>query len=129
MRPRRWSPHCLISKANPALLRTGTYYVAETDGALLAAGGWTPMSIPGHASIRHVVTDDRHLRRGIGRALLDHALGTAQLAGIRHLECKSTFTAVPFYRALGFTELGAIEVTLAPGITFPAVLMERAIAR
>ncbi len=114
----------LISKANPSLLRSGTYFVAETaDGAMLAAGGWTPAARSGSGSVRHVVTDDRHLRRGIGRALMTHAMAAARRAKITQLGCKSTFTAVPFYRALGFSELGPIEVTLAPGITFPAIEM------
>jgi hypothetical protein len=31
----------LISRANPALVRSGTYYVAETsDGQIIGAGGW-----------------------------------------------------------------------------------------
>lgn len=116
----------LISKAQPALVRTGTYYVAEApDGELLAAGGWTRARGRGLGSIRHVVTDDRHLRKGIGRAVMQRIFADSAAAGITRLECKSTFTAVPFYRALGFEALGTIEVTLAPGIAFPAIQMER----
>ncbi len=56
---------------------------------------------------------------------MTHILDTARAAGIRHLQCQSTRTAVPFYTACGFRELGPVEVPLAPGITFPAVAMER----
>jgi hypothetical protein len=35
---------------------------------------------------------------------------------------------VPFYAACGFRELGPIEVPLQPGISFPAVAMERDLA-
>jgi len=31
----------LISKIQPALLRSGTYYVAETEATIVGAGGWT----------------------------------------------------------------------------------------
>jgi hypothetical protein len=44
---------------------------------------------------------------------------------VRGFDCLATRTAVPFYRALGFAELGPAEVTLAPGIVFPAVRMAR----
>lgn len=117
----------LISRAQPHLLASGTYYVAEDeDGRLVAAGGWTRS--PRHRDIgqvRHVVTDHRRTRQGIGRALMTHILETAGAAGLRHLQCQSTRTAVPFYAACGFRELGPIEVPLAPGIAFPAVAMER----
>ncbi len=118
----------LISKAQPKLLSSGTYYVAETeDGRLVGAGGWSRRGRSEVAQIRHVVTDQDFTRRGIGRTLMDHVFDTARVAGVRHLQCQSTRTAVPFYAACGFAELGPIEVSLAPGIGFPAVAMERSI--
>jgi GNAT superfamily N-acetyltransferase len=117
----------LISRARPELLASGTYYVAEDeDGRLVAAGGWTRR--PRHAEIgqiRHVVTDHRRTRQGIGTAMMAHIIGAARVAGLRHLQCQSTRTAVPFYTACGFRLLGPVEVPLAPGISFPAVAMER----
>ena len=41
------------------------------------------------------------------------------------MDSQSTLTAVPFYAALGFVEIGPIRVTLRPGIEFPAVHMQR----
>lgn len=124
----------LIARANPRLLSCGTYYVARSGGEIVGAGGWTP-SAPGGASaqplvahVRHVVTDHRLTRRGIGRALVGHVVGTAAAAaGFSRLEAQATRTAVPFYRALGFKELGPVEVPLRPGIVFPAVSMARAL--
>lgn len=119
----------LISRANPALLACGTYFLAETDeGAVIGAGGWTRdrrQDDLGH--IRHVVSDDRVLRRGVGRAILSRVFDTARAAGCRRLECWSTRTAEPFYAALGFAAQGPMEVPLAPGITFPAIRMTRAL--
>jgi len=123
----------LIARANPRLLSCGTYFVARSGGEIVGAGGWTP-SAPGGASaqplvahVRHVVTDHRQTRRGIGRALVGHLVGTAAAAGFSRLEAQATRTAVPFYRALGFNELGPVEVPLRPGIVFPAVSMARAL--
>lgn len=117
----------MLSRARPDLLASGTYYVAEdADGRLVAAGGWTRSARHGGiGQIRHVVTDHRRTRQGIGTALMTHIIDTARAAGIRHLQCQSTRTAVPFYTACGFRLLGPIEVPLAPGISFPAVAMER----
>ena len=116
----------LISRANPRLIGCGTYYVAEEEGAILGAGGWTPDRRDrerGH--IRHLVTDDRHLRRGVGRALIDHSVELARSTGILRMECWSTRTAEPFYRRLGFVTLGPIDVPLAEGIVFPSLRMMR----
>lgn len=117
-----------IARAQPALLSMPGYMVAEgEDGALRAAGGWSPGQRPGLGRIRHLATDHRHTRQGIGRRLMTHVLDHARDAGIRHMSCLSTRTAVPFYTALGFHALGPVEIALAPGITFPAVAMERAL--
>ncbi|MEP5088068.1 MAG: GNAT family N-acetyltransferase [Paracoccaceae bacterium] len=117
----------LISRAQPALLECGSYYVAEAwDGRILGAGGWTPdpeQSGLGH--IRHVVTDDRQVRKGVGSGLMKHCFGQAQAEGFNRLECWSTITAVSFYSALGFAEIGPMDVQLQPGVSFPAVQMLR----
>ena len=117
----------LISRANPALVRSGTYYVAETsDGQIIGAGGWT-LSAQGRgvAEVRHLVVDWRHQRRGIGRRLMMGIFAEAQLQGIRRIEARATRTAVAFYEAMGFDSLGQIVVPLRPGIDFPAVAMRR----
>lgn len=122
----------LIARANPALLASGRYFLAaDADGALRAAGGWSRAAPAGaHAAeglghVRHVVTDHRHVRRGIGRALMLRVMEDARAAGVQRLECLATRTAVPFYAALGFAPGGPVTVTLRPGIAFPAVRMQR----
>jgi GNAT superfamily N-acetyltransferase len=123
-----------IARARPRLVGCGTYFVVEEDAAgLIGAGGWTS-DLPGGgaaqegvAHVRHVVTDDRQVRRGVGRLLMARVLDTARAAGMVRMDCLSTLTAVPFYRSLGFAELGPVTVPLAPGIDFPAVAMQRAL--
>ncbi len=121
----------LISRARPALMSCGTFYVAETpDGCILGAGGITrdrTRTDIGH--VRHVATDPDHTRRhGIAAAILRHALMRARDSGLALIECWATRTAVPFYRAQGFVETGPIEVPLAPGISFPAVRMTQSLS-
>ncbi|MEL6618692.1 MAG: GNAT family N-acetyltransferase [Pseudomonadota bacterium] len=116
----------VISRARPELLVCGTYYVADQDSVILGAGGWTrdkkDRSL-GH--IRHVVTDDRALRRGVGRALMARSFEDARAAGISRMECWATLTAEPFYHAVGFETLGPMDVTLQGGIVFPSLRMMR----
>lgn len=114
----------IISRARPELLACGTYYVVEEDGNVLGAGGWTRDKTDrtlGH--IRHVVTDDRALRRGVGRRLMQHTIDVARTRGVTRMECWATRTAVPFYEAVGFRVIGPIDVPLAAGIVFPSLRM------
>jgi len=120
----------LISRAQPDLVACGTYFLVHEGDALLGAGGWTPQA-PGQGGVtrgvghvRHVVTDDRATRRGVGRALLDHIKASAKGQGLRRLNCLSTLTAEPFYAALGFKSIKPVMVGLAPGIEFASVEME-----
>lgn len=120
----------IISRANPRLLATGTFYLAFRDNELVGAGGWSWIGPhgavgPRHmAHIRHVVTHHDHQRSGIGRRLLGHCIDEAAGAGARILNCQSTLTAEPFYAALGFRRIADIDVFLCPGVSFPAVHMQ-----
>lgn len=121
----------LIARAKPALLASGRYYVVEdAQGRLVGAGGWSLTAPQGDtarhvAHIRHVATDPDALRRGVGRAILARVFQAAGEAGVAGYDCLSTRTAVPFYAAMGFRIVGMVEITLAPGIVFPAVRMQR----
>jgi len=123
-----------IARAQPGLITSGTYHVAtDEDGTILAAGGWSRAApgggqiTPATGHIRHVVTDDRQTRRGLGRALLTRVFEEAATHGITRLDCFSTLTAVPFDRALGFGGDRPVTLSLGPGIDFPAVAMTRAL--
>ncbi len=124
-----------ISRAQPRLVTSGTYFVALRGDEVIGGGGWT-RALPGDGGvgesgvghIRHFATDVDAVRSGVGRALMGRVLQSAGDAGIARLECFSTRTAVPFYRACGFETLQDVDIDLAPGITFPAVHMQRALS-
>jgi GNAT superfamily N-acetyltransferase len=85
-----------IIKANPALLASGTYYVAETEpGILVGCGGWTAEkpgsgeTAAGEAHIRHFAIHPEWTRRGIGASLLARCIRDARSLGIRKLHCFS----------------------------------------
>lgn len=124
----------LISKAQPRLVDSGTYFVVADGDDIVGAGGWTraaPGTQVGNRAttghIRHVVTDYRRVREGIGQLLMTHVIQSAKASGISRMECLSTIMAVPFYASCGFAEHGPITVPLRPGIDFPAVAMSRAL--
>lgn len=128
----------LITRARPQLLASGRYYVLEgSAGRLLSAGGYSlaapgPDGRPvvqgaGTGHIRHVVTDPDATRQGLARRIMAKIFLVAQGEGISRMECLSTRTAVPFYRAMGFRPGAEVSVPLAPGITFPAVQMHRSL--
>ncbi len=126
----------VISRAQPDLVASGTYYVAEDSaGMILGAGGWT-VRAPGTGQsrgqmaaeaghIRHFATDPDHLRKGVAQALMKRVLLDAEAVGVSRLECLSTRTAVPFYIAQGFRTMGDVDVRLRGGISFPAIQMFR----
>ena len=122
----------LISKAQPRLLASGTYFVVEDGDEIVGAGGWT-RAAPGFGgpgrtgvgNIRHVVTDHRRVRRGIGRKLMTRVLSSARDAGVHRMDCLSTLMAEPFYAACGFQTIGPVTLNLRPGIDFPAIHMRR----
>jgi N-acetylglutamate synthase-like GNAT family acetyltransferase len=131
---RRALPYMI--KSNPALLASGTYYVAETEpGVLVGCGGWTAAKpgsgemTAGEAHIRHFAIHPDWTRRGIGSSLLDRCIRDARSLGIVKLHCFSTLNAEPFYRASGFDTIGSIGVPMGPTITFPAVLMLQLLRR
>lgn len=124
----------IMSKANPKLLASGTYYVVEVDGVAAACGGWT-FEKPGNgeiedgvAHIRHFATHPVYLRRGLARLLLDKCLEEAKARGARAMKSQSTLPAENFYAAAGFRTIKPIEVEMGPDVMLPALEMERRLA-
>ena len=119
----------IIGRAQPDLVRSGSFFLVLRGALLVGAGGWT-LEAPGTGDIspdtghvRHVVTHHRHQRHGVGRRLLDYIMLHAQGQGVRRLCCYSTLNAVPFYAAMGFKAERDVTLPLAGSVPFPAVRM------
>lgn len=123
----------MMLRAQPRLVGSGTYYVAEADGEIVGCGGWSreapdaPAGAAGIAHIRHFAVASDWIRRGIGRALYRRCEQRARAAGIGVFECYSSLNGEPFYRALGFARLAVIEVAMGPGTSLPSIHMRREI--
>ena len=123
-----------LTRANPVLLASGTFYLAEnSSGCMVGCGGWTHQRPgtdeieEGIAHIRHFATHPDWSARGIGRLIYNHCEGQAREARVKIFDCYSTLNAQPFYAALGFRTISANEVMLRGTIKFPIVLMRRSI--
>lgn len=122
-----------MTRANPGLLASGTYYLAEAAGEAVGCGGWTlerPGTVevePGLAHIRHFGVDPGWTGRGVGRALYERCQAQARAAGARRFECYASLNGEAFYAAMGFTSAGPIDVPMGPNLTFPSIRMFRPI--
>ncbi len=120
-----------MTRANPGLLTSGSYYLAEEgSGDIVGCGGWT-MAAPGtgqiverQAHIRHFGTHPAWTGCGVGAALLARCISEAEALGITMFHCFSTLNGEPFYWAGGFKTIGPISVPMGPHL-FPAMLMRR----
>jgi N-acetylglutamate synthase-like GNAT family acetyltransferase len=123
----------LMCRANPSLLASGTYYVAEVAGDIVGCGGWTkeqPGSgaiVPAEGHIRHLGTHPVAARCGVASGIVRRCFADARKSGIRTLHVIATRTAVPFYQSLDFKMVGAIEVPLADDLSLQSVLMRTGI--
>jgi GNAT superfamily N-acetyltransferase len=121
----------LMSKANPKLLASGTYYVVSSDGEAAGCGGWTfeapgtGILTDGVAHIRHFATHPDHLRKGVARLLIDRCCTEAAARGARLMKSQSTLQGEAFYSAAGFRRLRPIEVKFTDEISLAAIEMER----
>jgi GNAT superfamily N-acetyltransferase len=127
------------------LIADGTYYVVESGGALVAAGGWShrrtlyggdqtksgadpaldPATEP--ARIRAFFVHPAWARRGLGRLMFEHCRDAARAAGFRDLTLVATLPGVPLYEALGFTAGERFVVPMSGGLELPVVRMTRAV--
>ena len=84
-----------------------TVWTAWDDGRLLGVGALKQLS-PSAGEIKSMRTDSRHLRRGVGAALLDHIISHARRRGYCMLSLETGSgpefeAALSLYRKRGFT--------------------------
>ena len=124
----------LLTRANPSLLTSGRYYVAESrSGLVVGCGGWslerpgTNTVEVGMAHIRQFATHPEWTQRGIGRAIFHLCETAARSAGVHILECYSSLNAEKFYADLGFASVRIVQIDLGDNLLLPAILMRRAL--
>ena len=119
-----------MTRANPALLASRTYYVMEDGEHLIGCGGWTaemPGSgevEPGLAHLRHFATDPDRAREGIGRSIYNQCATEALSCGFTLFQAFAGLNAEPFYHRLGMERIRLIDVPMGPLVNLPTVLMQ-----
>jgi GNAT superfamily N-acetyltransferase len=139
--------HALVHVFGPdtQLIADGTYYVVESSGVLIAAGGWSrrrtlyggdqtkagadPLLDPATepARIRAFFVHPAWARRGVGRLLFEHCLSAARAASFHELTLVATLPGVPLYEAVGFVGRESFAVAMPGGVALPVVRMTRGI--
>jgi GNAT superfamily N-acetyltransferase len=125
------------------LIADGTYFVVESEGRLIACGGWSyrrtlfggdaragrdPGSLDPRADaakIRAFFVDPAAARRGIGSALLAHCEAEARRRGFRRAELMATLPGVRLYQARGYLPGASVQHPLRPGLAIGFVPMSK----
>lgn len=126
------------------LIADRTYFIVESEGVMAGCGGWsrritayggdhTPGRVPAPltpgvdaARIRAMYTAPEHLRRGVGRHVLDLCETAARSAGYDRAELVATLGGEPLYRACGYAEIDRFEDDRG-GAPVPLVRMVKAL--
>jgi L-amino acid N-acyltransferase YncA len=127
------------------LIADGTYYVADIDGEIAAAGGWSrrftlhggdqakrspdplidPTAEP--ARLRAFFVHPQWARRGLATLLFHECSLAARAAGFRAFELTATLPGEPLYAALGFEVIERGAVPLPGGLELGTARMRRSL--
>jgi len=104
----RWRPLLAVTAADIA---TNPAFVAELDATVVGFY----LLVPGATiwTLEHLWISPRFARRGIGRALLMHAVSTAQCAGAMAIAIDADPHAEGFYIACGAVREGVVAAPIA----------------
>ncbi|MAM41666.1 MAG: GNAT family N-acetyltransferase [Erythrobacter sp.] len=124
------------------LIADGTYFVVEAGGALAGCGGWSRRATlyggnhsagrdprlldpsSERARIRAMYTHPDHVRKGVGRLILETSESAARAEGFTELEMAATMAGKPFYLRCGYDVESEWEDTNGP-IAFPLATMTK----
>ena len=128
------------------LIRDGTYFVAERDGAIAGCGGWSRRrSLYGGdadrfgedalldperdaARVRAFFVHPAWARRGIGRSIMTACERAIAEARFRTVDIVATLAGEPLYASFGYAVVERYEIPLAGGLSLPVVRMTKRIA-
>ena len=125
------------------LIQDQTYFVAEIEGQIVGAGGWSKRATlfggdqtkPDHtddllnpvadaAKIRAFYVHPEWSRKGIGRRIAQACEEAAKDAGFKRLELIATLPGQPMYLALGYSIVEPFDISLPDGQALPTFRME-----
>src|SRR5215469_16632123 len=119
------------------LIRDGTYFVVEKDGAIVGCGGWSRRrSLYGGdsgragedelldpqrdaARVRAFFVHPEWARRGIGRSIMVACERAIRQTGFRTVEIVATLAGEPLYVAFGYTVIERFDIPMQGGLGLP----------
>lgn len=97
----------------PEQVATGDLFVIETTGTVV--GFYAVLPGAPRWALDHLWVDPSHMRQGLGRQLVTHALARARAAGAVGLDIEADPNAEPFYCRLGSRRVGEIAAPVPGG--------------
>ena len=129
------------------LVADGTYFCVMDGDTLAGCGGWSRRATlygGNHAAelrndrlldpateaarIRAMYTDPAHVRRGVGRLILQTCEEAARVEGFRRLEMMATAAGEPLYAASGYRVVERVERLASDGVAVPGAVMAKDLA-
>ncbi|HET9494044.1 MAG TPA: GNAT family N-acetyltransferase [Chloroflexia bacterium] len=127
------------------LIEDGTYLIAEADGQIVGAGGWSkrktlygssegktgpdPLLDPSRdpARIRAFFVHPGWARRGIGRHIMQACEDAAREAGFTRMELVATLPGEKLYAVMGFKPVEPVDIPLSGGEILTCIRMDKLI--
>jgi GNAT superfamily N-acetyltransferase len=134
----------LVMGLDTQLLRDGTYFAVEAEGALAGCGGWSRRATlfggdhtagrepalldpaVDAARVRAMYTAPAFVRRGVGRLILSLCETAAAAEGFRRVELAATLAGEPLYLACGYHPIEPLSVE-AGGTAVPLIRMGKSL--
>jgi GNAT superfamily N-acetyltransferase len=128
------------------LIIDGTYFVVEDEGVLAGCGGWSRRATlfggdhsagrdaalldPARdaARVRAMYTHPDHVRKGVGRVILEACEAAAAGEGFKRCELAGTMAGEPLYRACGYHEIERFFAATSSGVEVPLVRMGKTLS-
>jgi N-acetylglutamate synthase-like GNAT family acetyltransferase len=106
-------------EVKPEEIVAGNVWVAEADGSMAGVVALAPSDEPDALDLAKLFVMPGGLRRGVGRALLAHAIAVARRRGARRLTILADPHAAGFYEANGAVSIGDAPSDAIPGRRLP----------
>ena len=125
------------------LIRDGTYFIAEQDGAIVGCGGWSRRrSLYGGdsgregedglldpqrdaARVRAFFVHPAWARRGIGSSIMAACELAIIESGFRSVEIVATLGGEPLYASFGYAVVESHEIAMVNGLSLTVVRMTK----
>lgn len=127
------------------LIADNTYFAAVENNVIVGCGGWSRRATlfggdhtsgrdaalldPARdsARVRAMYTHPAHVRRGIGRAILDACENAARAETFKRCELAATLAGEPLYRACGYAPIEHFTATAGNGAIIPLIRMGKSL--